>query len=47
MWQAARVCATVVGYADDITPNPTYEQVCSGMTGHNETLRVVFNPEAT
>jgi peptide-methionine (S)-S-oxide reductase len=43
-WQKAGVYSTSVGYAAGITPNPTYEEVCSGMTGHNEVVLVVFNP---
>ncbi len=44
-WQQSQVFSTSVGYAAGITPNPTYEEVCSGMTGHNEVVRVVFDPQ--
>jgi len=44
-WQKSGVFSTAVGYAAGITPNPTYEEVCSGMTGHNEVVLVVFDPK--
>ena len=44
-WQEKGVYSTSVGYAAGHTPNPTYEEVCSGMTGHNEVVRVVFDPK--
>jgi peptide-methionine (S)-S-oxide reductase len=44
-WEAPGVFTTAVGYAGGYTPNPTYKEVCSGMTGHNEVVRVVYDPE--
>lgn len=44
-WQQQGVYTTAVGYAAGYTPNPTYEEVCSGLTGHNEVVLVVFNPQ--
>jgi peptide-methionine (S)-S-oxide reductase len=44
-WKLDGVHSTHVGYAAGLTPNPTYEEVCSGRTGHNEVVRVVFDPE--
>ena len=43
-WERGGVWLTAVGYAGGITPNPTYEEVCSGQTGHTEVVRVVFDP---
>ncbi len=45
-WQLEKgIYITAVGYAAGLTPNPTYEEVCSGMTGHNEVVRVVYDPQ--
>src|SRR6267154_5847228 len=46
-WQQAGVYSTAVGYAGGFTPNPTYKEVCSGLTGHNEVVRVQFDPSKT
>ncbi|WP_062228594.1 peptide-methionine (S)-S-oxide reductase MsrA [Aureimonas frigidaquae] len=43
-WQRDGVISTAVGYAGGYTPNPTYEEVCSGRTGHNEVVQVVYDP---
>ena len=43
-WQLDGVYTTAVGYAGGLTPNPTYAEVCSGMTGHNEVVRVAYEP---
>lgn len=44
LWRLDGVFSTAVGYAGGYTPNPTYEEVCTGLTGHNEVVRVVYDP---
>jgi peptide-methionine (S)-S-oxide reductase len=44
-WELPGVYSTAVGYAGGFTPNPTYEEVCSGQTGHTEVVRVIYDPE--
>jgi peptide-methionine (S)-S-oxide reductase len=44
-WETRGVYSTAVGYAGGYTPNPSYQEVCSGMTGHNEVVRVVYDPD--
>ncbi len=46
-WEAGGVLSTAVGYAAGLTPNPAYEEVCSGQTGHNEVVQVAFDPART
>lgn len=46
-WQAEGVLTTAVGYAGGLTPNPSYQEVCTGLTGHNEVVQVVFDPRRT
>ncbi|SDS89089.1 peptide-methionine (S)-S-oxide reductase MsrA [Pseudomonas oryzae] len=47
LWQQPGVWVTAAGYAGGLTPNPTYEEVCSGLTGHTEVVRVVYDPRQT
>ena len=44
-WQVDDVYSTAVGYAAGLTPNPTYKELCTGMTGHNEVVRIIYDPE--
>ena len=44
-WQLPGVYSTAAGYAGGVTPNPTYEEVCTGLTGHTEVVRVIYDPE--
>jgi peptide-methionine (S)-S-oxide reductase len=47
LWRAPGVYTTAAGYAGGYTPNPTYQEVCTGRTGHNEVVLAVFHPEQT
>jgi len=47
LWQADGIYTTAVGYAGGLTPNPTYQEVCTGLTGHNEVVLAVFDPART
>ena len=44
-WQQDGVCLTMVGYAGGYTPNPTYKETCTQLTGHNEVVRVIYDPK--
>ena len=43
-WQHPGVFSTAVGYSGGYTPNPTYDEVCTGLTGHNEVVKVIYDP---
>lgn len=44
-WKQTGIYSTAVGYSGGLTPNPSYKEVCTGLTGHNEVVRVTFNPQ--
>lgn len=46
-WQYPNIISTAVGYSDGYTPNPSYEEVCTGQTGHNEVVSVIYDPALT
>ena len=46
-WQTPNIFSTAVGYSGGYTPNPSYEEVCTGQTGHTEVVSVIYNPELT
>lgn len=46
-WQYPNIFSTAVGYSGGFTPNPSYEEVCTGMTGHNEVVKVIYDPNLT
>jgi len=46
-WQQPHIVSTAVGYSGGYTPNPTYEEVCTGLTGHTEVVSVIYNPSLT
>ena len=46
-WQHPGVFSTAVGYSGGYTPNPTYDEVCTGLTGHNEVVKVIYDPALT